>query len=212
MTPREIVVRLRSLWNWNRKESELDEEIRFHLSEEADEHAAAGLSADEARLAAKRDFGNTTLIREATRDAWGWAFAERLLQDARGALRMARRDPGFSAVAVLTLALGIGATTALLSVVNALVLRPMPFPDADRVVVLFATSPKQGVYRDTTSFHDISAWKEESHAFAGVSSYRRDRFILTGDGTPQAVAVLRASLRSVAGTRRDPGARPHVRA
>jgi putative ABC transport system permease protein len=193
MTPRQIVVQLRSLWNWDRKESELDEEIRFHLSEEADERAAAGLSADQARLAAKRDFGNTTLIREATRDAWGWAFTERLLQDARGALRMARRDPGFSAVAVLTLALGIGATTALLSVVNALVLRPMPFPDADRLVVLFATSPKQGVYRDTTSFHDISAWKDESHAFAGVAAYRRDRVILTGDGTPQAIGVLRGS-------------------
>jgi len=193
MTLRQLVVRVRSLWNWNRKESELDEEIRFHLAEEADDRAAAGLTAEQARLAAKRDFGNTTLIREATRDAWGWAFAERLLQDVRGALRMTRRDPGFSAVAVLTLALGIGATTAILTVVNALLLRPLPFPDADRLVVLFATSPKLGVYRDTTSFLDISAWKEESHAFAGAAAYRRDRSILTGDGTPQAIAVLGAS-------------------
>jgi predicted permease len=193
MTLGQIIGRLRSLWNWNRKESELDEEIRFHLAEEADDRASAGLTAEQARLAAKRDFGNTTLIREATRDAWGWASAERLLQDARGAVRMTRRDPGFSAVAVLTLALGIGATTAILTVVNALVLRPLPFPAADRLVVLFATSPKLGVYRDTTSFLDISAWKGESHAFAGAAAYRRDPSILTGDGTPQAIAVLRAS-------------------
>ena len=80
---RQFFSRLRSLWNWNRKESELDEEIQFHLSEEADERAAAGLTAAQARVAAAKDFGNATLIREATRDAWGWASAERLIQDVR---------------------------------------------------------------------------------------------------------------------------------
>src|SRR5713226_1674262 len=131
---RQFYVRLRSLWNWSRKESDLDEEIRFHLSEEADEQAAAGLTADQARLTAKKDFGNDALIREQTREAWGWGFAERLIQDARYAFRMTRRQPGFSAVAVLTLALGIGATTAVLNVVNVLLLHPLPFADANRLV------------------------------------------------------------------------------
>ena len=190
---RQFFSRLRSLWNWNRKESELDEEIQFHLSEEADERAAAGLTAAQARVAATRDFGNTTLIREATRDAWGWAFAERLIQDVRGALRMTRRDPGFSALAALTLALGVGATTAILNVVEGLLLRPLPFADANRLVVLFATTPKRGVYRDTTSFFDISAWRDESRAFTDTAAYRRDQLNVTGDGPPEPVTGLRAS-------------------
>lgn len=189
----QFLSRLRSLWNWNQKESELDDEIQFHLSEEADERAAAGLTAAQARVAARTDFGNTTLIREATRDAWGWAFAERLIQDARGALRMTRRDPGFSAVAALTLALGVGATTAILNVVDALLLGPLPFADADRLVVLFATTPKLGVYRDTTSFYDISAWRDQSRAFTGIAAYRRDELNITGDGAPEPVTGLRAS-------------------
>jgi putative ABC transport system permease protein len=115
------------------------------------------------------------------------------MDDVRGALRLMRRDPGFSAVAVLTLALGIGATTAILNVVNALVLRPLPFTDADRLVVLFATTPKQGVFRDTTSFWDFQAWKTQSHAFTTAAAYRQDRFNITGDGVPEPLAGLRAS-------------------
>ena len=185
--------RLRSLWNWNRKQAELDEEIQFHLSEEADERAAAGLTAAEARVAARKDFGNTTLIREATRDAWGWASAERLFQEARGALRMTRRDPGFSAVAALTLALGVGATTAILNVVDRVLLRPLPFADADRLVTLFATTPKRGVFRDTTSFFDISAWRDQSRAFTDVAAYRRDQLNISGDGAPEPLTGLRAT-------------------
>ena len=189
---RRLLSRLRALWTWRRRESDLDDEIRFHLSEEARERAAAGASALQARLAAKKDFGNPTLIREMTRETWGWAGAERLAQDARCTVRMMRRDPGFSAVAVLTLALGIGSTTAILNVVNALVLGRLPFPDADRVMVLFATSPKQGLYRDTTSFLDFSAWKQ-SQAFTAAAAYRQDRFILTGDGAPEPITGVRAS-------------------
>ena len=102
----------------------------------------------------------TREIRDTAREAWGWRSAERWWQDARYALRMMRRNPGFSAVAILTLALGIAVTTAILTVVNALVLRSLPFADADRLVVLFATTPKSGVSRDTTSFFDFTAWQQ----------------------------------------------------
>ena len=168
-------------------------EIDFHLTEEADERRAEGLSESQARLAARRDFGNQTLVREDMREAWSWMFAERAVQDLRLAARMVRRDRGVSALAVLTLALGIGATTAVFNVVNALMLRPLPFPAADRLVVLFATTPRQNVFRDTTSFWDIAAWRERSHAFTGVASYRRDPFNVTGDGPPEPVVGLSAS-------------------
>ena len=187
-----IYTRLRALWSWRRRESDLDDEIGFHLSEDAEERVATGVPPETARLAATREFGNVTLIRETTRAAWGWGGAERGWQDARYALRMMRRDPGFAAVAILTLALGIGATTAILTVVNALMLRPLPYPDADRLVGLFATTPQQGVWRDTTSFLDFSAW-QKSRTLSVAAAYRRDPFILSGDGAPEPLEGLRVS-------------------
>lgn len=130
--------------------------------------------------------------REITGEASGRRSAERWWQDARYALRMMRRNPGFSAVAILTLALGIAVTTAILTVVNALVLRSLPFADADRLVVLFATTPKSGVSRDTTSFFDFTAW-QQSHALSSAAAYRQDPFILAGNGEPEPVRGLRAS-------------------
>src|ERR1700677_4813293 len=193
MLIKQLYAQLRALWNWRRKESELDEEIQFHLSEEADERAAAGVTAEQAQLAARRDFGNALLVRERAREVRVWGSAERLIQDVRYALRTMRRQPGFSTVAVATLALGIGATTAIFSVVNSVLLRPLPFPGADRIVALFATSPKKNIYLDTTSFPDFLDWQKQSHAFAAVAAYRPDRFNITGDGEPEPIAGLRAS-------------------
>ena len=165
------------------QEPDLDDELEFHLSEEADERIAEGLPPEEARRG-NEDFGNVALIREKTRDTWG---GEGPSDWCRIAVRRADDAPParVAAVAIVTLALGIGATTAILNVVNALVLRPLPLPDADRLVVLYATSPKRGVYRDTTSFLDFSAWKRPEPGVHGRRrAYRQDPFNVTGDGAP----------------------------
>ena len=185
--------RLRALWRRRRQESDLDAELAFHLSEETEERVAAGAVEDEARRAAARDFGNTTRIREEVRDAWGWTPIDDLVQDIRYGSRVIRRHGAVSALSVATLALGIGATTAILHVVAALIVRPLPLPAADNLVRVFATSPKHGIARDTTSFFDFSAWKAETRTLAGAAAFRRDPFNVTGDGLPEPIAGLRAS-------------------
>src|SRR4029453_8958889 len=130
---------LRKLW-WlvsrRRKEDELREELEFHLAEEAEDRRAVGLGDEQARYAARRDFGNVALVVEDTRAAWGWPSLEQLLQDARYSLRMLVHTPALTLLVVATLALGIGLTTAMFSVVRGVVLRPLPFDDPDRLAVL----------------------------------------------------------------------------
>ena len=124
---------LRSLWCWRRQDAELDEEIRFHLAEEADERMAGGLSPEDARLAARREFGNVTLVRELTRDTWGWGAAERLWRDLRFGGRMLARRWRLSTTIALTIAVTVGASITILSVVTPVLLKPLPFPDAERL-------------------------------------------------------------------------------
>ena len=126
--------RLYSLLGRRRREAELEEEIRFHLAEEAEERIDAGLSPEQARTAARRDFGNVTLTRELTREAWGWAPVERLLKDIRAAFRMMRRNIGYTCAVVLTLALGIGLNAPMYEMLSRLFLQAPPhIEDPDSV-------------------------------------------------------------------------------
>src|SRR5258708_6964910 len=122
-------MKLASWLRRNQKERDLREELEFHLSEEADEREAGGLSRDEARAAARRDLGNVMLRREDTRALWTWTLLEQFAQDTRYTLRTIARNRAVSAFVVLSLAMGIGAGTAIYSFIDAILLRQLPVPD-----------------------------------------------------------------------------------
>jgi hypothetical protein len=128
---------------WNRKQSdrELNEEIQGHLTLGTREEMEAGRTPTEAELAARRRFGNEALISETTRDMWGWRWLTDMLQDARYGVRMLRKNPGFSAVAILTLALGIGANTAIFSLIDTVMLKMLPVQNPQELILLGMRSP-----------------------------------------------------------------------
>jgi putative ABC transport system permease protein len=154
-----------------RMDRELEQEMQFHLEMKERENQDAGMAAQDARYAARRQFGNVVALSERSREAWGWPAFESAVKDVKLALRALRRNPGFSALAVLTLALGIGANTAVYSVVQAVLLRPLPFPDPERVVMVWDRRP---VFGDDRTYHASSpqffAWQTQTKSLESIAA------------------------------------------
>lgn len=137
--------KLRCLMRRSDKEAELREELQFHLAEETERRELQGMPQNEARWAARRELGNLGLLGENTRSTWGWTRFEQFARDAAYGLRQVRRNPAFSAIAIATLALGIGGITAIFSAFDAVLIRRLPYADADRLVMIWDDMSKSDV-------------------------------------------------------------------
>ncbi|HXE33349.1 MAG TPA: ABC transporter permease [Verrucomicrobiae bacterium] len=169
-----------SFWHRQKRERELDEELQSHLQMAAQDRTDRGETPGQARDAALRELGNVGLIKEVTREMWGWTSLERLIEDLRYGARMLRKSPGFTAVAILTLALGIGANTALFSVVNGVLLKPLPYPHPEQLVWLAESKPNFA--SGSISFPNFRDWRKDNHTFTAMGVYRSFSFNLTGLG------------------------------
>jgi putative ABC transport system permease protein len=162
--------RIGHLFQQSRFEDDLSEEIRLHLERRADELRQGGARLDEAWAQARREFGSPMRVTEDVREAWRFAWADRLAQDAVYGLRLLRREPAFAAVVLLTLGLGIGLNAAIFSVVDGLLLKPLPFPSADRLAVVWEDrSEFGGPSREEPAIVDVLAWHERARSFEDVA-------------------------------------------
>lgn len=175
-------------WRIKKRNADLERELQCDLALEEEEQRDRGLSPEEARYAAQRAFGNATLIKEQTRETWGWAPFEHRLQDLRYALRQFGRSPGFALTVVLILALGIGANTAVFSVVNGLLLRPLPYNDPERLVWIHDGLTQQDKSGWSACMEDFLLWRNGSRSFEHLAAFSGDQFTFTGDGRAERVA------------------------
>jgi hypothetical protein len=178
------------MWGWlfhrRRRDEELEEEIQRHLRMAAEERIEQGEGLSEARASAVREFGNVALVKEVTREVWGFGWLETVLQDLRYGLRQLRRKRGYTTVAIITLALGIGGTTAIFSVVYGAVLDPFPFADSHRLAVLVSHDIRQGQY---VRFASVSApefldYQKQNRVFDEVIGGAQENILLTDAGGP----------------------------
>jgi predicted permease len=169
-----------------RRYNELSESMREHLEETTEELMDHGTSREEAALAARRQFGNFALLEERSREVWQWPTMESIWADVKFALRQLRRTPGFTIVSLLTLALGIGANTAIYSIIQAVLLHPLPYHDPNRLVLL---ADKQDAQEGGVLYKDYETWRKHTSSFSGIAAYYRDsgwsRVTLTGGPEPQ---------------------------
>jgi len=184
------IAKLFGLFHRERRSAELDDEIRAHLEMEEGENRAAGMAPEDARDAARRAFGNVTLTQEDSRNMWKFSWFENLLQDIRFGVRMLRKNPGFTAVAVATLALGIGANTAIFSVVNGVLLRRLPYHDPDRLTTVWEKN-SDGT-PDNVGYATYLDWKAQNKSFEQLAVYSSWQPVLQV-GEPEVLNGLRVT-------------------
>jgi putative ABC transport system permease protein len=163
----------------------LNDELLDYIDRQTERHLSSGLAPEEARRAALRDVGGVEQVKEECRDARGTVWVENILQDIRFGSRLLKKNPGFATLAVATLALGIDATTAIFSVVKAVLLAPLPYKEPNRIVAVWTANPTRGNQPLPSTAADFAAWKQRSVVFEDLAPSYDDEKTLTGEGAPQ---------------------------
>ena len=190
---RALLVRLASIFDRGRLDRELAAELESHVAMHIDDNLRAGMTAVEARRQALLKLGGVAQVTERYRERRGLPLLENLIRDLRFAARMLLRNPGFSIVAVLTLALGIGANTAIFSVINAVLLRPLPFPRSERLVLLWATDAESGRTEDVTSYPNFSDWRARSRSFERMAAFTTRRMTIADNAQTELAGAVQAT-------------------
>ncbi len=177
----------KALWNRSQMESELDDEMRFHVESRAQDLRGSGLSREEAHRRARIEFGSMVSCEEKVRETRRVTWLEDLVQDLRYGCRVLRKNPGFATVAVLTLALGIGANTAIFSVVYAVLLKPLPYTKPEQLFTAFQTNAQQGIAETGCSYLNFEEWRAQNHVFSELAGILAHQLTLTGRGEPSVV-------------------------
>src|SRR5262250_1303922 len=184
---------LKQIFSRRRRYDEIAKAIGEHLEEKIEDLMEDGLSREEATRKARREFGNVTLIEERSREVWQWPRLESLIQDLRFGARMLLKQPGFTLIAALTLALGIGANITIFSVVNAVLLRPLPYPESEQLVFLWSESPQRNIKERTSAWANVADWRNQSQSFAEIAVFDPTVMTLTGEAEPEPVVIVGAS-------------------
>ena len=185
--------RLRALFRRESVLRDIEEELRIHVEMETEINIKRGMPPDEARAVALKSFGHPGRNTERGYDIRGGGWLEALWQDLRYGARMLFKQPGFTAIAALTLGLGIGANITIFSVVNAVLLRPLPYPDADRLVFLWSEAPAQNIRERASAYANVADWREQNKSFEDIAASDPTVVTLTGAAEPEQVMSVRAS-------------------
>jgi putative ABC transport system permease protein len=184
---RALASRTRTWLSPRRVDQDFEHELETHLDMLTDENISRGMAPEAARRAARLKLGGLAQLKETNRELRGLPVIETFLQDARYAFRMLRKNPGFTAVAVLTLALGIGANTAIFSVVYAVLLKPLPYTNPDQLFTAFQANTQQGIAETGCSYPNFEEWRAQNHVFSEMAGISAHQLTLTGRGEPSVV-------------------------
>jgi len=185
--------KLSTLWRKNELDADMAEELRLHLEQRTRENIAAGMNPDEAQYAAQRQFGNLAAIQEQAREVRGWVWLEQSGKNLYFAARSLAKSPAFTVTALATLALCLGANLAIFAVVDAVLLRPLPFPEARELVTMFNTYPKAGVLNDGSSLTNYYERRGNVAAFSSLSIYREGTVIVGATGATDRQTAMQVS-------------------
>ncbi|HJZ99533.1 MAG TPA: ABC transporter permease, partial [Candidatus Solibacter sp.] len=190
---RVIAARIRGLFGRQGQERELDDEVQFHLELQIDDNIRAGMNPADARYAALRSFGGIDLAKERYRDQRSIVFIETTAQDMRYALRMMRKSPGFTITAVSVLALAIGANTTMFSVLDTVLLRPLPYPEPDRLAMLWTENPAQNIREGRSAYWNVEQWRSQSRSFADIAVFDGVSATLIWADRAEQISIVRHS-------------------